>query len=72
MYQYLKVDVYILKRLDKTEGAIKNGQSALNETKHTHKTKDRVTRTPLKTGVNSGALEEKVVLAPPETTVVLI
>jgi len=23
----------------------------------THKTKDRVTRTPLKTGVNSGALE---------------
>ena len=24
-------------------------------TKHTHKTKDRVTRTPLKTGVNSGA-----------------
>ena len=32
MYQYLKVDVYILKTLDKTEGAIKNGQSALNET----------------------------------------
>ena len=27
-------------------------------TKHTHKTKDRVTRTPLKTGVNSGAPEE--------------
>jgi hypothetical protein len=26
-------------------------------TKHTHKTKDRVTRTPLKTGVNSGAPE---------------
>jgi hypothetical protein len=25
-------------------------------TKHTYKTKDRVTRTPLKTGVNSGAL----------------
>ena len=25
-------------------------------TKHTQKTKDRVTRTPLKTGVNSGAL----------------
>jgi hypothetical protein len=24
-------------------------------TKHTHKTKDQVTRTPLKTGVNSGA-----------------
>jgi len=26
-------------------------------TKHTHKTKDQVTRTPLKTGVNSGAPE---------------
>ena len=26
-------------------------------TKHTHETKDRVTRTPLKTGVNSGAPE---------------
>jgi hypothetical protein len=26
-------------------------------TKHTHKTKDRVTRTPLKSGVNSGAPE---------------
>jgi hypothetical protein len=27
-------------------------------TKHTYKTKDRVTRTPLKAGVNSGAPEE--------------
>jgi len=27
-------------------------------TKHTHTTKDRVTRTPLKPGVNSGALLE--------------
>jgi hypothetical protein len=27
--------------------------------KHTHKTKDRVTRTPIKTGVNSGAPEAK-------------
>ena len=26
-------------------------------TKHTHKTKDQVIRTPLKPGVNSGALE---------------
>ena len=26
-------------------------------TRHTYKTKDRVTRTPLKPGVNSGALE---------------
>jgi len=27
-------------------------------TKHTHKTKDRATQTPIKTGVNSGAPEE--------------
>ena len=29
-------------------------------TKHTHKTKDWVTRTPLKTGVNSGVLSINV------------
>ena len=29
-----------------------------------HKTKDRVTQTPLKTGVNSGAPEEYAVPAP--------
>ena len=35
-----------------------NGQKDKQQsTKHTHKTKDRVTRTPLKTGVNSGAPE---------------
>ena len=36
-----------------------NGQEKKNKqrsTKHTHKTRDRVTRTPLKTGVNSGAI----------------
>ena len=35
-----------------------NGQKKKDKqrsTKHTHKTKDQVTRTPLKTGVNSGA-----------------
>jgi hypothetical protein len=35
-----------------------NGQKKKDKqrsTKHTHKAKDRVTRTPLKTGVNSGA-----------------
>ena len=31
------------------------------QTKHTYKTKDRVTRTPLKTGVNSGAPEGQAV-----------
>ena len=33
-------------------------------TKHMHTTKDRETRTPLKTGVNSGAPEEWEVPAP--------
>ena len=33
-------------------------------TKDTHKTKDRVTRTPQKPDVNSGAPEELAVLAP--------
>jgi len=34
------------------------GQTTINKsTNHTHKTKDRVIRTPLKTGVNSGAPE---------------
>ena len=28
-----------------------------NELKNRHKTKDQVTQTPLKTGVNSGAIE---------------
>ena len=37
-----------------------NGQKKKDKqrsTKHTHKTRDPVTRTPLKTGVNSGAPE---------------
>jgi hypothetical protein len=37
-------------------GEKKKGQKdKQRSTKHTHKTKDRVTRTPLKQGVNSGA-----------------
>ena len=41
-------------------------------TKHTHKTKDRITRTPLKTGMNSGAPKGLAVPAPPVAPVVLI
>ena len=41
-------------------------------TKHTHKTKDWVTRTPLKIGVNSGAPEGYLVPAPLVAPVVLI
>ena len=40
--------------------------------KHTHKTKDRVTRIPLKPNVNSGAPKGKAVPAPLVTPVVLI
>jgi hypothetical protein len=43
-------------------------------TRHPHKTKDRVTRTPLKTGVgeNSGATEGREVPAPLDAPIVLI
>ena len=41
-------------------------------TKHTYKTKDRVTRTPLKPEVNSAAPEGWAVIAPLVTSVVLI
>ena len=41
-------------------------------TKHTHKTKDRVTRTPLKPRVNSSAPKGKAVPVPLVTPVVLI
>jgi hypothetical protein len=41
-------------------------------TKHTHKTEERVTRTPLKIDGELGALEEKAVPAPRVATVVLI
>ena len=40
--------------------------------KHTHKTKDRVTRTPLKPGVNSGVPEGYEVLALLVAPVVII
>ena len=38
----------------------------------THKTRDRVTQTPLKTGVNSGAPEGSTVPAPLMTPVMFI
>jgi hypothetical protein len=41
-------------------------------TKHTYKTKDRVTRTPLKIGVSSGAPEGSAVPVPLVTPVALI
>ena len=41
-------------------------------TKHTYKTKDRATRTPLKTGVKSGALNGKAVPAPLVEPVMLL
>ena len=40
-------------------------------TKHTYKTKDRVTRTPLKPGVNSGVPEGQAVHAPLVTRIII-
>jgi septum formation inhibitor MinC len=42
----------------------KSTKDKQRSTKHTHKTKDRVTRIPLKSGVNTGAPKGSVVLAP--------
>ena len=51
---------------------IKVSKDKQQSTKHTHKTKDRVTRTPLKPGVSAGAREGWAVPAPLVTPVVLI
>jgi hypothetical protein len=40
-----------------------NKKDKQRSTKHTHKTKDRVTRNRLKTGVNSGAPDQPLVTA---------
>ena len=47
-------------RIRKSKDKQHNGQKKKDKqrsTKHTHKSKDRVTRTPLKQGVNAGAPE---------------
>jgi hypothetical protein len=41
-------------------------------TKHTHKTKDPVTRTPLKTGVNSGAPERQIFFLVKEIDIIVL
>ena len=45
------------RRTDNTMAKEKVQKDKQRSTKHTHKNKDRVTRTPLKPGVNSGAPE---------------
>jgi hypothetical protein len=45
------------RRTDNTMAKRKRTKDKQRSTKQTHKTKDRVTQTPLKPGVNSGALE---------------
>ena len=50
--------IRISKKNRQHNGQKEKGQKHIQQsTKHTHRTKDRVTQTPLKTGVNSGALE---------------
>jgi hypothetical protein len=56
-----------------TQGPKETGQKEKQRsTKHTYKTKDRVTRTPLKQGVNSDDPEGYTVPTPLVTPVVLI
>jgi len=63
-----KLKIYLIEEFEDTKEVIRvrkskkdrqqNGQKdKQRSTKHTHKTKDRVTRTPLSAWVNSGALE---------------
>jgi hypothetical protein len=57
----------------KTQWPNEKGQKNKQQsTKHTHQTKDRVTRTPQKSGVSSDAPERVAVPAPLVTPVVLI
>jgi ribosomal protein L21E len=62
------------RRTDNTMAKRKStkGQTTIDKTYRTYKTKDRVTRTPLKPGVNSGAPEGWAVPAPLVVSVVLI
>jgi hypothetical protein len=59
--RYFVLSLQIFKEeFENTTGVIRIGKSKKNKqrsTKHAHKTKDGVTRTPLKLGVNSNASE---------------
>ena len=48
----------------------KNDKRTNNDIQNIHKTKDRVTQTPLKTGVNSDAPEESAVPTPQVASIV--
>ena len=62
-----------LKKDRQHNGQKKKGKRTNNDPHNmTHKTKNRVTRTPLKPVVNSGALEWLAVSAPPVALVVLL
>ena len=76
---------FIQEELEDTKGVIRiriwkknrqqNGQKKKDKkqsTKHTYKTKDRVTRTPREPGVNSGTPEGLEVSVPLVTPIVLI
>ena len=63
----------LYRRTDNTMAKRKKVQKdKQRSTKHTYKTKDRVTRTPLKIGVSSGAPEGSAVPVPLVTPVALI
>ena len=58
LYDTIRViRIRISKKNRQHHGQKKKVQKDKESTRHTYKTKDRVTRTPLKLGVNSGAPE---------------
>jgi len=63
---------YYHRRTDNTMAKRKSTKGQTTISKHTYKTKDRVTQTALKLGVNSGAPEKLAVPVPLVALVVLI
>jgi hypothetical protein len=54
---YVRFDCSIIFDMTKKKRKLKVQRDKQRSTKHTYKTKDRIARTPLKAGVNSGVPE---------------
>jgi hypothetical protein len=71
--EHIKVVIRIRKSKNRQHNGKKKGQKDKHRSsKHTDKTKDRVTRTPLKIGVKSGSPEGAAVPVPLVVAVMLI
>ena len=66
------IKIRISKKNRNTMAKRKSTKDKQRSTKHTHKTKDRVTRTPLRLGLHSGTPEVSAVPAPLVAPVMLI